>query len=350
MPYIGDFSQSTTVDFKFSTRSAGVPTTLSGSPVVSIYKDNSTTQSTAGVTLTADFDSVTGLNHVRITLSSDTSFYSAGSSFDAVITTGTVGGTSVVGEAVASFSIANRAGYLDVTNSAALHNVVNSPGRQLRAAAGNTEVIYPTSGTVSLASATSSTATLDAGASAVAQAYQWDVIELLTGTGAGQSRLISNYTTGRVATVVPAWTTTPDNTTGFQILPTGQVQVVSYATNQDPGTYVLLTPANKLLTSAAGYVTATGLRIEKNTAYSNFTFAMFDATDPKTPLAGLTVTAQRSIDGGAFASCANSVSAISGGAYKINLANTDLNGDNVILQFTATGAVTRFISIATQTP
>lgn len=96
------------VYFKFTTRSftTGAPTTLAGSPVLSIYKDNSTTQSTAGVTLTVDFDAVTGLNHVTVDTSADGTFYSNGGHFEGVITTGTVGGVSVVGEVVGSFDLA----------------------------------------------------------------------------------------------------------------------------------------------------------------------------------------------------------------------------------------------------
>lgn len=110
MSYIGDFAAAVTLDKKFTTRSfsTGIPTTLAGTPVISIYKDNSVTQSVTGVTLPVDFDGVTGLNNVRIDLSSDGTFYSAGSNFDIVITTGTVGGVSVVGETIGSFSIANR--------------------------------------------------------------------------------------------------------------------------------------------------------------------------------------------------------------------------------------------------
>jgi len=110
MSYIGDVSTGATIDKKFTTRafSTGIPATLGGTPAVSVYKDNSTSQSTSGVTLTVDFDSVTGLNHLRITLASDGTFYAAGSNFDVVITTGTVGGVSVVGETVCSFSISNR--------------------------------------------------------------------------------------------------------------------------------------------------------------------------------------------------------------------------------------------------
>lgn len=96
------------INLKFTSRSSNTPTTLAGSPVVSVYKANNITQSTTGVTLTVDFDSVTGLNNVLIDTSTDTTFYAAGNDFYLVITTGTVGGTSVVGEVVGDFSIQNQ--------------------------------------------------------------------------------------------------------------------------------------------------------------------------------------------------------------------------------------------------
>lgn len=89
-------------------------------------------------------------------------------------------------------------------------------------------------------------------------------------------------------------------------------------------------------------------QITKNTALANFPFFMVDATDLSTPETGLTVTAQRSIDGAAFALCANSVVEVSNGWYKINLAAADLNGDTVALRFTASGAATRNVTIVTQ--
>lgn len=88
-------------------------------------------------------------------------------------------------------------------------------------------------------------------------------------------------------------------------------------------------------------------RIKKNTALSNFMFFMSDETD-HLALTGLTVLAQRSIDGGAFASCTNSVSEVSDGMYKIDLSSADLNGDIVTLRFTATGADDRMITVVTQ--
>jgi hypothetical protein len=107
MRHLGDYDLSTVIYGKFTTYqpSTGAAFTLGGTPALSVYKDNSTTQSTTGVTLTASFDSVTGLNHFAIDTSADGTFYSAGSFFDVVITTGTVDSVSVVGSVVASFTI-----------------------------------------------------------------------------------------------------------------------------------------------------------------------------------------------------------------------------------------------------
>lgn len=107
MAHLGDYDASSVIYGKFTTYrpSTGAAYTLGGTPALSVYKDNSTTQSTTGVTLTADFDTVTGLNHFAIDTSADGTFYSAGSFFDIVITTGTVDAVSVVGAVVASFTI-----------------------------------------------------------------------------------------------------------------------------------------------------------------------------------------------------------------------------------------------------
>jgi hypothetical protein len=103
---LGDFDTSAVIYGKFvSVRvDTGAPATLT-SGALSVYKDNSTTQSTTGVTFTGDFDSVTGLNHFAIDTSTDGTFYSAGSFFDIVITTGTVNSISAVGFCVGQFTI-----------------------------------------------------------------------------------------------------------------------------------------------------------------------------------------------------------------------------------------------------
>jgi len=109
MTYRGDIRLDDTIDFKFTTRrfSTGAPFTLAGSPVISAYVGNGTTELTAGITLTADFDARTGLNNVRV-VATAANGYAAGTNVQLVITAGTVDAISVVGEVVAEFSIEAR--------------------------------------------------------------------------------------------------------------------------------------------------------------------------------------------------------------------------------------------------
>ena len=88
--------------------------------------------------------------------------------------------------------------------------------------------------------------------------------------------------------------------------------------------------------------------IQKNAILNNFEFEMVDSADHVTPKTGLTVTAERSIDGGAYAACANAVVEVSVGTYKINLAATDTNGDFITLKFTGAGADATKISFKTE--
>lgn len=89
-------------------------------------------------------------------------------------------------------------------------------------------------------------------------------------------------------------------------------------------------------------------RITKNVALAAFPFKMVDSTDHVTAEIGVTVTAERSIDGSAFGACANSATEIASGWYKIDLAAADLNGNNIVLRFTGTGCDANEIVIVTQ--
>lgn len=120
MQYLGDYAEDyATLNFKFSTHKIdGTPITLAGSPVVKVYKGNSTTTETAtGVTLVVDFDGVTGMHNVLIDLSAD-AFYAVANDYSVVITTGTVDGVSVIGTVLATFSIENRFAEVDLTKIA----------------------------------------------------------------------------------------------------------------------------------------------------------------------------------------------------------------------------------------
>ena len=99
-------------------------------------------------------------------------------------------------------------------------------------------------------------------------------------------------------------------------------------------------------TLPAAITALTEAGIKKNAALSGFTFYMTDSTN-HVASTGLTVTAERSLDGAAFAACANAVTELSDGCYSIDLATTDLNGDVVVLKFTATDTDDLVITIRT---
>jgi hypothetical protein len=63
-----------------------------------------------------------------------------------------------------------------------------------------------------------STITLVSPAVATANYYRHNLIHLISGTGAGQSRVITDYTAGRVATVDTNWTTNPSTDTVYAVL------------------------------------------------------------------------------------------------------------------------------------
>ena len=90
----------------FSTRAfaTGVPTTLAGTPVLSVLEENNATPITAGVSVSVDRASVAGLNQATIVATSGNGF-EAGKSYAIYVSTGTVGGVSVVGEVVGEFTI-----------------------------------------------------------------------------------------------------------------------------------------------------------------------------------------------------------------------------------------------------
>lgn len=90
------------------------------------------------------------------------------------------------------------------------------------------------------------------------------------------------------------------------------------------------------------------LVVKKNIAKNNFTFPMVLTSDHVSDADSLTVTCQRSIDGGVFGNCTISTATfISDGTYKVNLSADDLNGDVIMLKFTAPTADTRKMLVLT---
>lgn len=80
-------------------------------------------------------------------------------------------------------------------------------------------------------------------------------------------------------------------------------------------------------------------------AIDAFPIVMFSAADAKTPLEGLTVTAETMIDGADFTACTNAVTEKSAGVYLLNIAGADQGQHSTLLKFTATGALTQYASL-----
>lgn len=303
MSFVGSFATSTVVDFNFTTIGiTGAPQTLSGSPAISVYKSNSSSPSTAGVALTADFNSTTGLNHVRVDTSADGTFYATGNEFSVVITTGTVGGVSVVGYVVGNF----------VLN--------NAPAGSLTAAQIATGVWQDTtSGDFTVASSIGKSLYTSGNVPGAANGL------FIAGSNAATTVNFTGNLSGSVGSVTGAVGSVTGNVGGNVVGSVGSISGVTFPPN-----------FSSLSISGTGLVSITS-NLKKNQALNNYEFQMVDATTflPKT---GLTVTGVVSLDGASYTALTNSVSEVSNGTYKINLAAGDMNANVVNLKFTATGA------------
>lgn len=114
--YLGDFRTGKTVRKAWNSNAiAGESVTRATNGTISVYKDGNTTQSTAGVTDTEDFDSLTGVHLVAIDTSADGTFYSAGSEFEVILSAATIDGKTI-NATLFSFSLENRSALMPTTD------------------------------------------------------------------------------------------------------------------------------------------------------------------------------------------------------------------------------------------
>lgn len=152
-----DRALESTFYIKFTTRAfvTSIPTTLLGSPVLSVLEEDNATPITDGVSVSVDRASVDGLNEATI-VATTANGYESGKSYALYISTGTVDSVSVVGEVVGEFSIDLLAAQVwDRVLTGSTHNVPTSAGRRLRTLGSN--AIFD--GTASAGSADSITIT-----------------------------------------------------------------------------------------------------------------------------------------------------------------------------------------------
>lgn len=127
MNYVGDYNLSTTFHHRFTTvNGSGVPTTLGNSPSAQYYVDGGTTAFTAGLTLTADFNTVVGLNSLAVICTSSASGLTSGVNVSVVLAAGTVSAVSMVGYPIIEYSIWRRSALRPATAGRTL--VVSTTG------------------------------------------------------------------------------------------------------------------------------------------------------------------------------------------------------------------------------
>jgi len=118
--YLGDFRSAKVVRKMFNTNAvAGESITMATDGTISAYKDGGTTQSTAGITFTENFDGLTGVHLVAVDTSADGTFYSAGSDFEIVLSGATID-TKAINATLFSFSLQNRSGLMPTTDGRTL--------------------------------------------------------------------------------------------------------------------------------------------------------------------------------------------------------------------------------------
>lgn len=186
--YLGDFNKGATVRVPFNTNGAdGASITIGTNGTARAWVDGSTTEITSGVTLTEDFDSFTGMHFIAVDTTG--SGFTIGSDVLVGITANTIDGKTV-NAIVGAFSINRR-----------------TP-------------MQPYAGVVATYTNTT-TITLPSECPATADALIGMLFVPVYGTGKDQSaRMISAYTSGRVATLDPALTTAVDNATNFVLIRT----------------------------------------------------------------------------------------------------------------------------------
>jgi len=107
MRYLGDYKEDSTLYFCWDTNDRyGASITRATNGTVKVYKDDGANESTAGITDTEDFDSLTGVHNCKIDLSAD-AFYATGHDYSVVLAGATIDGQTV-NAVLAMFSIENR--------------------------------------------------------------------------------------------------------------------------------------------------------------------------------------------------------------------------------------------------
>ncbi len=425
-----DITLEDTIYIDFTTRAfaTGIPTVLAGTPVLSVLEENNATPITAGVSVSVSRASVVGLNEATI-VATAANGYESGKGYSVYISTGTVGGVSVVGEVVGAFTIEASASATDLANGTDGLGAIKGDTASIKtktdflpsATAGNAGGVF-IAGTNAATTVTTSftttftgdlTGNVDGSVASVTAGVTLAAGAVTNASLAGNMEIVfetdfaTNYNITRNAWVtnftdiLGSYTAqSADNNTLLTTID-GKVDTAQLDLDTITGsdgvtlaTAQALYAPNKVVPDAAGVVptavenrqemdsnsvdlntliagqttaqndldTITGSdgvtlatlqpnedfgTITKNAAFPNFEFLMVLTSDHVTPGVGLTVSAQRSIDGAAFASVAGGIAEVSNGIYQFDALAADTNGDVITWRFSAATADDTFVTFKT---
>lgn len=204
-----DITLEETIYIHFTTRSftTGVPTVLAGVPVLSVLESANATPITSGVSVSVDRATVVGMNEATI-VATAANGYEAGKTYALYISTGTVGGVSVIGEVVGNFTVQAAASFTrlgapagvsiaaDIATRASPTNITAATGIVLSGVT-HTGAVIPTVSAVTGLTA----ANLDATVSSRMASYTQPTGFLAATFPAGTVANTTNITAGTITTV-----------------------------------------------------------------------------------------------------------------------------------------------------
>jgi len=403
-----DITLEDTFRHQFTTRAfaTGIPTVLAGTPVLSVLEENNAAPITAGVSVSVDRASVAGLNEATI-IATAANGYESGKSYAIYISTGTVGGTSVIGEVVGQFTIELAAAFIrlgapagasvsadiaviegqtdDIGVAGAGLTAINLPNQtmdivgditgNLSGSIGSNIELGPAEVNAECDTAISDAALATAANLATVDTEVDKVVTAVITNAAGvdiagdiiavkaETALIVADTDelqgdwvggGRLDLILDARMAEAsiDTTAGaidnVTLVATTTTNTDVRGTDSAALASVLGTPAGADIAADIAAVKADTVIPEKNQAFSNIYVLMVDDTDHVTPKTGLTLTVQRSLDGAAFGAVTGTAAEISNGMYQFDASAADMNGDTITFRFSGTNADDTFLTIVTR--
>ncbi len=371
-----DITLNDTFTQHFTTRqfSDGVPTLLAGSPVIKVHEEGNDAAITVGITLDVSIGvpAVVGFNEVEIVATAGNG-YEVGKSYAIFISTGTVGGVSVVGEVVGHFTVALSAAAVDLANGVdgltELRTLILSQPTVAQfdartqptadyfdPAADDVDVRSIQANVITAASinfAAITGAKIAANAIGASQMAANAINATVMDTDAIGSNQLAATAVQEIVDAILDEASASHVTAGSVGLTIDNLPDDGALTSRTLASAAYFDPAVDdvdVRAIQANVITATALNADaidkirdgilptENAAFSNLMFLFVAASDGRTPVTGATgVSGTRSIDGGAFVGVSGTIAEVANGIYQFDALAADMNGGKITFRFIASG-------------